>query len=125
MREDPDYAEMFAGEWQNQQRDNFIHQWFNYEDPPGGESFDAFFARIKRAKLRCLSAGHRLPLVVCHGGVFRAFGKLYDLQIAHVKNCALYRFDPTDAHSSFPWQVQRFTLRDGMLQNYTDKSFPV
>ncbi len=101
MIEDPDYAELHAGDWEGVSYDDcrpILDSWTN---PPNGETFEAFFERIHRAKMRAL--GHDgTALIVCHGGVFRGFAKLYGLDIWGVRNCDLHEFSPANS-SPFPW----------------------
>ncbi len=108
MIEDKDYGEMFVGDWQGQPRSTSIDKWKAYIDPPNGERFDDFFDRIKQVKTKHLNAGHRMPLIVCHGGVFRAFAILYGIHTKRVLNCTLYRFEPKPQQVKFPWQVTYF-----------------
>lgn len=108
MIEDSDYAEMHAGDWEGvsyEACDSMMHGW---QDPPNGESYEVFLNRVKKAKNKALSSDYKMPLIVCHGGVFRAFAKLYDVNIWGVKNCHLHRFDPAPNTPIFPWDAACF-----------------
>ena len=108
MHEDPDYAEMHAGDWEGVPYEDCPALLKDWTDPPGGETCDQFFSRVKRAKIRALEDKDSPVMVVCHGGVFRAFLKLHNIHIEGVKNCMLYEFAPkTEAHP-FPWNVWRY-----------------
>lgn len=111
MHEDPDIAEHFCGDWEGvpyEQCDSLLTGW---ETPPNGECFDDFCARIKRSKINALSNHSALPLIVCHGGVFRGFGRLYGLNTPGVfKNCHLYEFEPSDETPHFPWKVWSYGM---------------
>lgn len=115
MHEDPDYAELHAGEWEGvpyEQCPALLNQWV---DPPGGEPCDEFFTRIRRAKTRALQDRDEPVMVVTHGGVFRAFLKLHDIDIEGVRNCILYEFEPGDSGNPFPWSVWRYDIENGAV----------
>jgi len=109
--EDAGLAEMHSGDWEGVPYDDcpdFLDGWAN---PPNGETFPEFFQRIKGAKNRVLSAQDAPVLIVSHGGVFRAFGKLYDLDSLGVENCHLHRFEPRVDRPEFPWTVWQYDLK--------------
>ena len=112
MSEDADMAEMHAGDWEGvpyAQCDALFKGWV---DPPNGESCDTFFERIKTAKNRALSKDEPV-MIVSHGGVFRAFWKLYGIHNEGVQNCKLYEFIPkTEANEQFPWDIWRYDVED-------------
>lgn len=108
MMEDPEITEFDAGIWEGKPYEtcrDFLHGWM---DAPGGEKATDFLERVRRAKNRILKMETALPLIVTHGGVFRAFGKLYGRAVAGVQNCELHIFEP-DAKMGhdFPWAVHR------------------
>lgn len=108
--EDNGLAELYAGDWEGvpyEDCPNFLDGW---SDPPNGETFADFFKRIKGAKNRVLETSKKYPLIVSHGGVFRAFGKIYGLNSLGVKNCHLHLFEPQMNHPHFPWTVWEFDL---------------
>ena len=50
-------------------------------------------------------------LIVCHGGVMRAFGALYGLPVPpKFQNAHLYEFMPNDQKAHFPWTVFDYQL---------------
>lgn len=106
MHEDADLAEFHAGEWEGvpyDQCDGLLSGWVN---PPGGETHVQFVDRIRRGKHNALSTHDAPVLLVCHGGVFRGFGKIYGLNVPGVfKNCHLYEFQPDPNNQAFPWRV--------------------
>lgn len=108
MIEDSDYAEMHAGDWEGISYDDCHTMMRGWQDPPNGESFEAFFTRIKRAKNKALKETEGTPLIVCHGGVFRAFAKIYGLESWGVHNCQLHHFTPLPTRSPFPWKALSF-----------------
>lgn len=107
MIEDEDIAEHFCGDWEGRPYDECMSMLTGWDTPPNGECFDAFCERIIRCKAKTLGEdlGHP-PLIVCHGGVFRAFGRVYGLNTPGVfKNCHLYEFLPNEGAGIFPWDV--------------------
>jgi len=106
MHEDPDLAELHAGDWEGVPYEQCNRIFTSWEDPPGGETFDAFTQRLQRGKTNALNTHDGPILIVCHGGVMRGFSKIYGLNIPSVfKNCHLYEFQPDPSNASFPWRV--------------------
>ncbi len=103
MSETPDIAEQFFGTWESQPWDLYRPQINACVDPEGGETMTAFQERVKRALNDIFTASEDMPLVVCHGGVFRAFASLYGQQMLGVKNCLPYRFTPVQ--DDYPWEI--------------------
>lgn len=106
MNEDPDLAEICAGEMEGKPWAECMDIFDGWVQTPGGEAPDDFFNRIKRAKKRALDETHEgSPLIVCHGGVMRAFGAIHGADAPAIfRNAHLYEFIPTD-NPVFPWQV--------------------
>lgn len=111
MHEDPDIAEHFCGDWEGKPYAECESMLTGWDTPPNGECFDDFCARIIRSKTRTLNTHSTIPLIVCHGGVFRAFGRLYGLNTPGAfKNCHLYEFEPAADDLKFPWKVWSYGL---------------
>lgn len=106
MIEDPDLAEICAGDMEGRPWAECTDIFDGWVQTPGGEHPDDFFIRIKRAKKRALDETRNgSPLIVCHGGVMRAFGAIYRADApALFRNAHLYEFIPA-ADENFPWQV--------------------
>ena len=110
MQEEAGIAEWHAGDWEGvpyEQCGDIMRSWI---DAPGGESSQDFLSRIRAAKHRILSEDGHTPLLVSHGGVFRALAKLYDIDIHGVRNAVLYEFEPTMDAPHFPWDVWRYDV---------------
>ena len=106
IHEEEDLAELYAGDWEGVPYDECSDLLTGWPDPPNGETFQDFCARIKRGKKRALEAYDGPVLIVSHGGVFRAFGGVYGLKTPGVfRNCHLYEFQPDLNNSAFPWSV--------------------
>ncbi|MCK5284233.1 MAG: histidine phosphatase family protein [Alphaproteobacteria bacterium] len=108
MNEEPDFAELHAGEWEGEPYEickPMTHGWY---DPPGGETYQQFLKRIKRAKIKTLGLNEAPVLIVCHGGVFRAFSKLFGIDSFGVRNCHLYEFRTAKTTNKFPWQAWHY-----------------
>lgn len=113
MIEDPDLAEIHAGEWEGVKYDACLHFLDDWAQAPGGETPEEFFNRVKRGKSRALQRFNEPVLIVCHGGVMRAFGELYNLRIpGRFENAHLYEFNPGSPDQQFPWQVYDYRLCD-------------
>ena len=111
MHEDPDLAEIHAGEWEGVKYDACRHFLDDWAQAPGGETPDEFFERVKQGKTRALQGFNEPVLIVCHGGVMRAFGELYNLRIpGRFENAHLYEFNPATESENFPWQVYDYRL---------------
>lgn len=105
--EDAEFAEIHAGDWEGLPYHDCPDLLKDWSDAPNGEKFEDFFERIKRAKNRILGHQSAPPLIVSHGGVFRAFWKLYGIHSEGVRNCILYEFQPLKTEAVFPWRVLR------------------
>lgn len=106
MIEDPDLAEICAGDMEGRPWAECIDIFDGWVQTPGGEHPNDFFTRVKRAKKRALDeTTDGSPLIVCHGGVMRAFGALHDADAPAIfRNAHLYEFLPTN-NPDFPWEV--------------------
>lgn len=112
MMEDADLAELHAGDWEGVPWADCPDLLTGWPDPPNGERFEEFMIRVSRGKNRHLEAHEGPVLIVCHGGVFRAFGKLYDLEVGGIiENCHLYEFEPNPDGGSFPWRAWHYDLK--------------
>lgn len=117
MHEEPGYAEIHAGEWEGASHDDCPRFFSDWIDPPGGEAFEDFFKRIKNTKINTLNAHAPPVLVVCHGGVFRAFLKLHGIDTTGVENCMLYEFKPKkEEEAIFPWHIWRYEIEETVIR---------
>lgn len=106
--EDADVAEWHAGDWEGIPYENcsdFLNGW---ETPPNGEKASDFLKRIRNFKNRTLQKPDQPVMIVSHGGVFRAFGKLYGFESQGVANCVLYEFTPNPSKSQLPWDIWEY-----------------
>jgi probable phosphoglycerate mutase len=123
--EEPLLGERDFGDWVGSPYADYIARRAAGLDPPNGESAALFRARLAEAFARVLSA-HEWPLIVSHGGVFRGFGELFGVMLGGVKNCALYRFEPHETESTFPWAVTSYAaMPEGqvVLERFSPKPF--
>lgn len=123
MIEDKDLAEIHVGEWEGLPYDDIQDAFRTWETAPEGESMDEFFARLKRGKNKALNDKRHPPLIVCHGGVFRAFAKFYGIDTWGVRNCDLHSFAPKTKEQDFPWEVHRIHHQDKTLIRQLADSF--
>lgn len=111
MHETTYLAEWHAGDWEGVPYDDcpeFLEDWVN---PPGGETAQEFLNRVQQGKRTALTHTPAPVLIVCHGGLFRAFGKFYDINSYGVDNCTLYEFTPDPSKTQFPWEVHKYMNR--------------
>lgn len=118
MIEDARYAEMHAGDWEGVSYEQSRPMLEGWVDAPNGETAQGFIDRVKAAKKTALSHEKSPPLIVCHGGVFRAFLQPYNIHSSGVKNCTLYEFTPkSNTAERFPWDVWRYDIKDNAQNN--------
>jgi len=106
MTELSEIGEHNFGQWEKQPWGEMRARFHAGENPPGGETHDAFITRIKKALNTALSM-EGTPLIACHGGVFRAFNRMHDADYEPTENCVLYVFNPIDDNPSFPWDIKK------------------
>lgn len=112
LAENRNWAEQHFGEWQGRSYEDTRALIRSGVTPPGGETRDMFHARIKLALSESLAA-HDFPLIISHGGCFRAFAGLYGLKVTGIPNCVLHEFTPDPANKEFPWKVWEFEQETG------------
>lgn len=103
MLETPLLGEHQFGDWEKEQWDKVRPAFMAGKNPPNGETIDAFSKRVKSGFIYALERDE-LPLIVCHGGVFRGLYGNYGQDKHGVENCALYHFTPIDS-KDFPWKM--------------------
>ena len=109
--EDNRYGEMCAGDWEGKPYSDCEEIFRDWVEAPNGETIDQFFGRIHATKYDALSAHDAPVLFVGHGGVFRAFFKIYDLDLPPVDNCTVFGFTPKNhTQGHFPWDVVQYTV---------------
>ncbi len=91
---DADLREQNYGSLQGMNRQSVYDQFGpdHYFNPPGGETIDVFTQRIVTALDRVLAQGG-LPLIVGHGGMPHALGRLGNVNLRGTSNCALLKFE--------------------------------
>lgn len=110
--EDPKWAEQHFGDWQGVAHEEVMAQRTAGVTPPNGESNDEFRDRIVQAAVGTFKQYER-PLIVCHGGCFRALAEHYSLPAIRVQNTTLYEFIPQKDPAVFPWTVYRYDRETG------------
>lgn len=108
MFEDKLIAEQHYGDWEGQPWDLTREPTRNGIDPPNGETHAAFHQRVRTAITNFVNTHKGPVMIVCHGGVFRAFGAIYKKEIFGVENCTLHYFDPHPDDAAFPWNIRKF-----------------
>jgi broad specificity phosphatase PhoE len=105
-----DLKEHIFGDWENTPWDDIKHLVDNRVNPPNGETYTQFGERVQRAITDILNTDHPAPpLLVAHGGVFHAIGRLYGEKIGEVSNCVLHYFSPAPHKEDFPWSIDTYT----------------
>ncbi|HPQ51407.1 MAG: histidine phosphatase family protein [Alphaproteobacteria bacterium] len=118
IQECPNIHEHEFGDWEGiswpQLQDNFSAGL----EPPNGETKNGFAQRVRRGLYPVLEKDHDAPpLIVAHGGVFRAFGLLYGVDLRRIGNCELRLFEPDPSQTRFPWKMRMFKPDGGVLSS--------
>ncbi|PZQ45409.1 MAG: hypothetical protein DI551_07475 [Micavibrio aeruginosavorus] len=108
MLEDPMIAEQMYGDWEGQPWSITRQSTRDGIDPPNGEPHAVFYERVKGAITKFVNAHPGPVMIVCHGGVFRAIGGLYQKPIFGISNCSLHYFEPLANDDTFPWAIKTF-----------------
>ncbi len=104
--EDPDLAEIHAGELEGVSYEHCRELFESWPRVLNGEDPKEFFNRVKRGKSKAIEQFNEPILIVCHGGVMRAFGAIYNLPVpGKFQNAHLYEFTPNTEKAHFPWDV--------------------
>lgn len=112
LYEDPDIAEMNAGDMEGEPYKVARPLFEGWPVIPNAEHPDEFFERVKRGKMKALAMDEPV-LVVCHGGVMRAFGEIYGISVpGKFKNAHLHDFKPNLDKKHFPWDVMHYDFCD-------------
>ena len=115
MHEEPDVAEICAGDWEGKPWSECTSLLDGWPTPPNGETFEEFCTRIRNGKTYHIEKHEDPVLIVCHGGVFRGLGGLYGLNTPGIfRNCHLHEFHPAPHDTVFPWEVWNYDY-DGKL----------
>ncbi len=97
------FAEQNFGDWEGCSIEDIRPKLYSGQNPPNGETLPVFINRAKEGINLALKSD-KLCLIVCHGGIFRAFYNLYGKTIPPVDNCVFYKFTPINK-PDFPWDV--------------------
>lgn len=110
LHEDSDLAEMNAGDMEGEPYDKVRSLFEGWPVIPNAEHPQEFFDRVKRGKEKALKLNGPV-LIVCHGGVMRAFGEIYGKSApSKFKNAHLHDFRPNIENRSFPWDVYHYDI---------------
>ncbi|MAI63004.1 MAG: hypothetical protein CBB87_11105 [Micavibrio sp. TMED27] len=117
MHEDRDLGEKHAGILEGAPYEKCLREFNDWVDIEGGETAEEFFTRIKRAKANAISQYNDPVLIVCHGGVMRGFGMIYNFNVpGKFDNAHLHEFTPKHEQDNFPWNVHHYNFN----QNKSD-----
>ena len=104
--EDSDLAEMHEGVLEGAPYEECQHIFTSWPDIPEGETANQFFERVTRGKSKAINAFPDPILIVCHGGVMRAFGEIHGVETpGRFENAHLYGFFPNKDKPDFPWDI--------------------
>lgn len=125
IHEDPDFAEIHAGDWEGESYEITRPMFTSWVTPPNGEDPQDFFTRVKTAKIKALSDYNAPVMIVCHGGVMRALGEIHGVATpGKFRNAHLYEFVPSnDPNAVFPWNVWDYDLCEDsgtLIKNKSD-----
>jgi len=105
MIEISELNEQNFGDWEGQSVQHFREFYLSGKTPENGESFPDFNNRIQTVISEILNV-YENPIIVCHGGVFRAFHSLYDMKQERTENAIIHHFAPSPSNRDFPWDIQ-------------------
>ncbi len=103
MVEDAQLNEQNFGKWEGKSVEHFREFYLSGKNPDGGERFKDFYHRGQQAIVKVLNK-YENPMIVCHGGIFRAFLDLYDQKQNKTPNAIIHYFDPRP-QNDFPWNI--------------------
>ena len=116
LHEDPDLAEMHAGDMEGQPYETARILFDDWPTIPNAETPQQFFDRVKRGKINAIRNHDGPVLIVCHGGVMRAFGEIHGISVpGKFQNAHLHDFRPNiqkPENENFPWDVYNFDICD-------------
>lgn len=111
-----DLREHEMGEWDGLPWADVVPHLEKGAPPPGGESMEAFSARVCGALADIIdSTPTHPPVVVAHGGLFHAIGFMYGYGMSPIQNCHLHYFEPHPDYALFPWKVSVFDIEHDRL----------
>lgn len=105
MHKTPLLAEFNFGDWGGQPVKDIRPKFYAGGNPPNGETHESFRTRIKKGLNYALDLSEKPVMIVCHGGVFRAFHGFYNVTITPTENAKLYHFEPCHDTPEFPWNI--------------------
>lgn len=103
MVEDAQLNEQNFGNWEGESVEHFREFYLSGKNPDGGESFAEFYYRGQTAITDAVNK-YESPLIVCHGGIFRAFSDFYNQKQTSIPNAVIHHFSPND-DKNFPWEI--------------------
>jgi broad specificity phosphatase PhoE len=98
-----DLAERIWGEAEGKPVDPTKSSFDDKDTPPGAETFSAFQRRVMEAVSSLLLIG-KLPLIVSHGGVFKALTHSFGYESLSSANCTPFLFRPPE-EAEHSWVV--------------------
>ncbi len=111
MFEDANLAEIHAGVLEGAPYDQCEELFNSWPSVKGGEDPKDFFKRITLGKSKAIERFNDPVLIVCHGGVMRAFGEIHSVETpGRFENAHLYEFTPNPENTIFPWHVFDYRL---------------
>lgn len=126
IREHPHIHEHLVGEWEGRPGLEYGDRLRAGEHPPGGESPMQFSQRIAGA-FNEIFDNHpdETLMIVCHGGVFSAFARLWEHRITGINNCHLHYFEADTAiPEKLAWRVWHFDVTPDGLERVVSPHCP-
>lgn len=109
--EDENLAEIHAGVLEGAPYEECIQLFESWPHVEGGEHPQNFFERVRKGKSDAIDQFDEPVLIVCHGGVMRAFGEIHGVTTpGRFENAHLYEFAPNTQKKHFPWDVFDYHL---------------
>ncbi|MDY0028891.1 MAG: histidine phosphatase family protein [Pseudobdellovibrionaceae bacterium] len=121
----PNLQEHMFGTWEGIKWDDLQSRFAEGQEPENGETRAEFFERAGRGIRHVLETSPEdYPLIAAHGGVFRALGGLYGVEIRHIGNCELRLFEPLSDVAYFPWKMTQFKPSECGQKLVSSEIFP-
>lgn len=126
IHEHPHIHEHMVGEWEGKPGEEYGDRLRNMEPPPGGETAMEFSHRVGGAFAEIFdNHPDETLMIVCHGGVFSAFARLWDHRIVGIKNCHLHYFEAVnDGPDGAKWRIWHYDVTPEGLERAVSPHCP-
>jgi len=100
-----DLKEWCVGDWEKQPWESVPNPFNTTEEPPNGETREAFEARVVSAINKTLANSIKTVLFVSHGAFAHALFTVLGVDRLQIENCEIYKVEPFDKQ----WYLSKVT----------------